>query len=366
MKKIAILTPQFYDYTGSYKHNGGSEKLLIDYVNLLKDMGYYIELFQCGCKVFKKEYNGVKITAINAMYDIHIDSFPTLLNLFHEFTSDYDYYVYWVFTLPYNNTTVKPNISISHGIWHDYYNPNYHIPQWMEYMNNCLSGSQNIVSVDYNTIKWCQSTFPLQSSKFTCIPNYVDTSKFKPNVNKNKNKFQILFPRRLCEARGLTIAKQLAEYFTNKYKDIEFYFVGGSVPEIERDFSIWIQNKERIKWNMFSSDEMPDAYLEADLSIFPTTFSEGLSLSCLESLSCRVPCVVSHVGGLNEAIINNYNSLVCKPTFEDFKENIEYLYNNKSILYKFASRCREITLGFDIERWKHKWKKYISEVFPND
>lgn len=40
---------------------------------------------------------------------------------------------------------------------------------------------------------------------------------------------------------------------------------------------------------------------------------KGFSRTILEAMSMAKPCVVSDVTGCNEAIIDGYNGLICKP-----------------------------------------------------
>jgi glycosyltransferase involved in cell wall biosynthesis len=110
--------------------------------------------------------------------------------------------------------------------------------------------------------------------------------------------------------------------------------------------------------------EMNKAYIGADIGIIPTLFSEGTSLSVLESQASGVPCVVSNVGGLPNLVLHDYNGMVVKPTFEDFKNAIEHLYNNKDILNKYSKRGIDVAQSFSMEHWKNRWKRVFNEVFP--
>lgn len=73
-----------------------------------------------------------------------------------------------------------------------------------------------------------------------------------------------------------------------------------------------VNNKLNSNVEFFGSLESEALFENIEKSHFclMPSFSEGLPLSILESLSLGVPCIVSNNGGMKEAIFNNINGLV--------------------------------------------------------
>lgn len=69
--RIAILTPQFFEWSGDRCLFGGGERYLIDFVNLLQKMGYQVDVFQPSIGQWEKTYESVKIIGLgNATFDM--------------------------------------------------------------------------------------------------------------------------------------------------------------------------------------------------------------------------------------------------------------------------------------------------------
>ena len=62
------------------------------------------------------------------------------------------------------------------------------------------------------------------------------------------------------------------------------------------------------------SNDLPEMYGAADLSIVPSNAWEGFGLSVLESLACGTPALVTPVGGLPEAVRGLSASLILRDT----------------------------------------------------
>ena len=74
----------------------------------------------------------------------------------------------------------------------------------------------------------------------------------------------------------------------DKYPNIVFQFVGFAHGEqIQKDIlSLEQKYPHRVSHCMVKPDEMPPIYQNTDISLIPTIYCEGTSLSCLEAQAC--------------------------------------------------------------------------------
>jgi glycosyltransferase involved in cell wall biosynthesis len=363
MKRVALLTTQFYDLTGTYTQMGGGERYLIDLVYLLEKKGYKVDVFQASSSPWVKKFKNVRITGIPCPRGDK-ESFPDLTVEFHKRTKNFDYTIYFVATLAFPEAR-KNSIAISHGIWWDNeVQAWYHEKGYNEYIRDCYKRVDRVVSVDTNTIGWTKALYPKLYEKFDYIPNYVDTKFFSPREKKGKEKFTVLIPRRLHELRGYLLATDAAKMLLPKYKDMEFYFVGRGTIEGETHFKKWVDSQDRVRWEHFDMNKMYRAYEQADIVLIPTLGAEGTSLSCIEAQAFGKPVIASCVGGLSDLIIDGYNGLLIKPNLAGLCESIEYLYHNREKAVELGTRAREVSFAFDKKIWEEKWSRVLDETFP--
>ena len=79
---------------------------------------------------------------------------------------------------------------------------------------------------------------------------------------------------------------------------------------------------------------MPNEYSKTDIVLIPTFFSEGTSLSCLEAMSSGRIVVATNIGGLNDIVIDNFNSLLAKPTTKDITNKIIFTVKNEEKVFE--------------------------------
>ncbi len=417
--KIAILTSYFYHSVKEIHGNdriifGGAERYLYELWKLLRSEGHLVNIYQpvstntADNKSVKfgqiiKEYKGMPVICIpnndNWAYGVNVS-----LNMtFNEISSFADLRIYFAPFLAYPYA-LKPAISIHHGIYWDYpyyiYNTCNEI-EHKEFLKRHLYGIENVdvcIAVDSNVKKVIRSLSPGSESRIRIIYNFVDTKKFVPNTNKTWEGINIICPRRLTMLRGCNEFIHAYKYYmdaaTEKIKnEPEFKKLKAESPEKAMDY---LKNNIRryMKYNFISigqagekemenslinfykdspnihfihkdMDDMPEQYQQADISVVPTIACEGLSLSLLESMSCGLPIITTPVGGLGDAVIDNYNAFVYDPNHDDLTQYIDYLANDAGLREKFGKRNREIAVEcFDIEIWKMRWKSIIN-AFAN-
>lgn len=82
--------------------------------------------------------------------------------------------------------------------------------------------------------------------------------------------------------------------------------------------------------------QVREMLLQDNVFVFPS-LSEGLSLSCLEAMSCGLPIICSVNSGANDFVQNGYNGFVIRPDdISALKEKILFFYNNPKEIVEFS------------------------------
>jgi len=370
LKKIALLTTNFFHPTQERIIMGGAERYQVDLCRLLRDLGYHVEVWQIG-EGWTKEFDGVKIRSIPANKS-QFNTFPELNANFYENAMSFDYAIYFILPLAYPLAREK-SIAISHGIFWDW--PGFESVagrdedrrEWLRRMDKALTGPQKLVSVDTNTINFFNATLHSHYHKWEYIPNYVDTGLFRPiedEVTNTGDIVRILFPRRLVPVRGINETMRAAEILTARYPWIEFHFCGrGHDDKTEMLMSQWIETQERCFYNWKTFEMMPEVFQNADIVLIPSRSTEGTSLAALEAMACGKPVVAGLAGGLSDIVLQGYNGYLIKPTVENLVTVIEELAKDKAKRRIMGERGREIALSFNRNIWDQRWAKVLGDVF---
>lgn len=353
---VLIFQHQFYDTKGEKCFNGGAERYVADLSEILHKKNYTPYLIQMAKgKYFFKQLNNMHVIGMPA---VGIGHYQTLCNMFKKYR-----FVIYSGATNWGGKLLHPNVLISHGITWDKPNKNININAIL----NIFRDVDNFVSVDTNTISWLRTTFAktMFGKKMAFIPNYVDTKLYKPIQKKNKH-LRIVFPRRASPERGYWLMSKALPAIMDKYTSVEFEFVGfahGS--EIESDLKrLCNLYPNRIKHYVVEPDQMVQVYQNADISLVPTEYSEGTSLSCLEAQACGNVVIATNVGGLPNLIFNGYNGLIINPNECELQNALDYLLKSPKIMKALSEHAVEVAKAFDKSNWVKSWGNVIEEVFP--
>ena len=102
-------------------------------------------------------------------------------------------------------------------------------------------------------------------------------------------------------------------------------------------------------------------YLKTDICVIPTLYSEGTSLSAIESMAAGCAIVATRIGGLTDIIIDGYNGLLVNPCAIDVKNAISMLIENKKKREELQKNAKLVSSALDKKIWDDKWWKVIRE-----
>ena len=260
-------------------------------------------------------------------------------------------------------TFYKNSILISHGITWDVPVANADSSTLIRILNRFSM----LISVDMNTISWFRSTFSYDLSKsevlFKYIPNYVDTDIFTPGGQISNESVKITFPRRLCRERGFWLFAPVAKRLLEKYQYVLIEFVGFVHDE---DIALYLEELktaygDRVSHRVIPADQMHEVYRDTDVSVIPTLYAEGTSLSCLEAMASGNCVVSTNIGGLANLVLPDFNGKLINPDAGELFEALCNVIENSSERKRLQENAVNVALAFSKDIWVKRWDEVFNE-----
>lgn len=367
---ISVKTSTFFNFKGTNYYSGGAERYLLDLYDVCKDMGINLNIYQHGEIPFIRKYKNINVIGLcsgdNIDFSYRFIDNQTKKYIYHTYNNT-QLHIYSAFQECYPNH-IGPSIGISHGVsWDNKLNHySYGKDFFWDNKKIYLDGAyfcDKLVSVDTNTANWFQTVdYDLGNRKFHVIPNYVNVSEFSPRDNylEKSDKIVITYPRRLYEPRGLYIVLDIVEDILNKYDNVEFHFVGKGFEVDTKNIDEMIEKyPDKIKRYSMPPEKMKEVYKYSDISLIPTQYSEGTSLSCLEAMASGNLVIATRIGGLTDLVFNGYNGYMIEPSAESLKETLIKVLNDYDNQKQIRQNGIEVAKSFNKDIWREKWTKEI-------
>jgi glycosyltransferase involved in cell wall biosynthesis len=158
--------------------------------------------------------------------------------------------------------------------------------------------------------------------------------------------------------KGLPEFIEMAAAVIRRYSNVVFLLVGGEGPDggaLTRELVRLVHSLDLDKRVIFTGwrDDIPSIMNCVDIFVHcPTTFTEGLARTCLESMAVGIPAVVSENGGMPDAVVNGVTGFVVPPGDTNaIAESVLTLLENESLRREFGLRARlRVEQMFDATR----------------
>lgn len=366
---ITAKAATFFNYLGTNYYSGGAERYLVDLNEICEELGYNFDIYQNAEKPFFKKFRNINVIGL---YN------PTTPLNYSEKYLDEQVDLYKIATAGKSQLhilsafyecfpqKITPSIGISHGIaWDNPSNKNHNAISFWNSKRMFIESAMNcdkMISVDTNTANWFQTIdYELGNQKIKVIPNYVNTREFKEDNNfKKPGKIVITYPRRLYEPRGMYLLLDIVDDLFKKYDNVEIHFVGkGFDEDVNKIKAKMAKYPDRLFCYSKEPEKMHEVYKMSNISLVPTLYSEGTSLSCLEALSTGNIVVCTRIGGLTDLIINGLNGYLVEPDKNSVLETLENIIDNIDKQGKIRKNAVETAKAFNKEIWKNRWKKEL-------
>ena len=346
---------------------GGAEKLMVDLLPRLRDLGNEVELaiFDGVHTQFVEllEENGIKIHIFginrNVYNPIHLIKLRSLFNSFdiiHTHNTSPQLFAAIdsigkktiLCTTEHNTSNRRRNIK---GLrWAD---------KWM------YSRYQKIICISGQAEKNLREYLGSDDSKITTIFNGINFKRFKeaqPNFGLKPHKDKIIITMVAAfrpQKDHLTLFKAL-KLLPDNY---ELWVVGDG--EIRKKVEQMCEQegvKERtIFWGL--RKDVPTILKTSDIIVMSSHY-EGLSLSNVEGMSCGRPFIASDVDGLRE-VVKGHGVLFPHEDYQQLAKEIIRLTEDKEYADRIVHQCQAKAAEYDISVMAEKYNEVYKTLMAD-
>ncbi len=191
---------------------------------------------------------------------------------------------------------------------------------------------------------------------------YVDKLRSKNILSKIKKTYSIktrkniIYLGRIEEKKGLVYLIGAMPKVLEKFKATLFILGEGPGKNELVKKIIELNLQDNIKFlGRTTGQKKLDYFKLADIFINPS-LAEGLPVTLLEAFSNGKAIIATDVGGVSDALKNNYNGLLIKPRNKDEIENaLINLLSNSKLMKKLSRNAYKTSKNYD---WRNISKKY--------
>jgi glycosyltransferase involved in cell wall biosynthesis len=361
-KRVDIVNINFYDWDGLTLYKGGAERYVYDLASILKEDGWSPRILQNANNSFELDFRGIPVLGVKTDSGGDVRA---MSKKYRDVCRDSDLVIASPADLACEMWGLNV-IAINHGIYWDHKYKTLHSTNFAEYKNifDAITVSSSIVAVDTNFINWLRTYDYNLAGKLTYVPNYFDNKDFIPVAKKFDGPIRILYPRRLYEARGIFITLKAFDYLFARHGEIELHLVGQANTEDQKIVNKFMdRHKGRVIWEEFDMEEMHKVYRTSHITLVPTMYSEGTSLSCLEAMATNNAIVATNVGGLPNLVVDGFNGLLISPTSEAIIQALEFVLADRKMMGEMAARGVELASVFEKNKWSRRWRNVVTGIF---
>lgn len=379
MKKVSIITGNVFNFQNSRFNIGGVQTYIFDLANLLTDIGFKVDIVQPHSENINLEFKGLHVRGVKIKPSIFRNINQMLFSRVKSDSGTKDLII--IATDQMDITSHDKNvIVIQHGIAFDFpksfVKSKFMMNDQLFVFNKFLRSYKNVkrfkkvcntVAVDYNFFNWYRTLGSIpENANFRVIPNYTSKIITKDQLEEkleSSKRTKILFARRFVDYRGTLLFAKVADELLNRYDNIEIAFAGTG--DLENYLKEKFKNNLKVSIFSYEPKESVDVHIKYDIAIVPTIYSEGTSLSLCEAFGAGCYAIATHVGGMTNMVIDNFNGRLVYPSEEEvLKAIIETIEMPTEQFHKTVISSWEVAnSSFYIEIWKRRWTEFVKNIY---
>lgn len=251
-----------------------------------------------------------------------------------------------------------PGYNQKFGLWYRLYKP-LTMLSW-KYASHIVSNSKWLEHLAH------QNLTNIDSSKWSIIPNGVDTDKFKPVPDKEKlDHFSVTAGGTLLNPKK--DHKHLITGFAKlrkRHNDARLLLFGeGELLKELIDLVDQLGIKDAVEFRgRVDTDTLATQLPKCHVFCLPS-LAEGMSNAALEALASGLPLIMTPVGAANEMIIEGENGyIVPVKDSNSIYQALKKIYNDADLRKKMGDKSREIAQGFNPSSTAKAYAKLYSKV----
>ena len=202
----------------------------------------------------------------------------------------------------------------------------------------------------------------LNSQKFECIVNGIDTNYYTPGVrdkNDRKEEFRILCASRLSHRKGFIYAIDAMPEIIERYPNVKMIIAGGDggVMNQLKGHAQALGVKKYIDFiGHYTKTEAPNIYRDSDIFLMPS-LNEGMSNNLLEALASGLPVLMTRTGGAEELIKDGINGfLLNMKDYKDIRDKLLKFLDNPGLCDDMGKESRKIAMSMT---WSNVANEYL-------
>jgi len=366
MKKIIIFVND-YDYFISHKY---------DVFKKFNKKKYLFEIYSPYKKNYRKSNFYFRTFFINSL---SINIFKEILTFFHMLfiiikNQDQIFHYYTIKPILYGSILskiffVKKNLFIFSGLGNIILGKkNFFIKKILFYILKITLSSSDHKFIfqnkfDFNFLK--KSQIIKSKNIFFTLGSGLNLKNMPKIKNKNKKTINIVMPCRMKHHKGVTDFIEIAKYFKNSKKNIDFFLAGKTKNSNDYLKYSFLKKLNKMKNNLKWLGEIKKnkVYELADIILILSYYGEGIPRVILESTYYGKKIISYKIPGCKDVIMENLNGYLVK--LHDQKSvclKIEMLYRNKNLLKKNSKIAKNFAVNnFGINKVKIVYEKIYSQ-----
>ncbi|ELC8364550.1 glycosyltransferase family 4 protein [Clostridium perfringens] len=172
-----------------------------------------------------------------------------------------------------------------------------------------------------------------------------------------KESFIVIFIGRLTEVKGIYNLIKIIKGTLHINKNIKFLVLGEGELKEYLEGEIFKYSLDNVKLLGFKKD-IYEFLPFCDLLIMPSNM-EGIPITILEAMSCKIPCIASNVGGIPEIIDGNNGILYENYDIQKAISKLNFLEKNREELLDIKNKCKsDFELKWSIDKF---FKEYQNQ-----
>jgi GT2 family glycosyltransferase/glycosyltransferase involved in cell wall biosynthesis len=360
-RRVDILNYNFFDWSGERLYTGGAERYVIDLAMLLRRKRLTVRLLQTSKVPFNRQYKNFEVVGVAGPEKA---DFKAMSATYASLTEDAVMVIASPIELACHLPPSVTSIGINHGIWWDDPHTSGGESNLADRQSllDALRVVRHCVCVDTNFINWLRTVDGTLLDRLSYVPNYVALDRFVPTKKSFEGPLQVLFPRRLCTERGFDQVLTAFDRMLPQHPEMSLHICGGGrLSQEQRAREFVARHSKQATWSEVPMEDMPSVFAHSHVVVLPTNSAEGTSLACIEAMATRNGVIASHVGGLGNLVIDDFNGLLIAPGEGALKSAVERLFGDRKLLKRLAVNAVAVSSAFSHRRWEQHWLSVISQ-----
>ena len=242
---------------------------------------------------------------------------------------------------------------------------------WKIFTKIIISLSDGIFLLSDDERKEFRSHYP--GGKYYLVRNAIDKNRyvrkydFKNRYNIPEDKFIVLYIARFYEGKGMDDVIRSIPLIKN-IDNMHFVFVGDG-PEMGNAEALIKTHSCEDKVTLtgyIEEDDTVDAYLSANLMVFPTYYEEGMPMVIFHSLASRLPVITTSHRAAADWLVDRESCIFVEPKSpEQIANAIDEIFLDNDLRERILNGADKVIQNFYTENVASNFTDIYNQILNN-